>query len=211
MACSCQSSDFSTWSGITRIHPVQPDRMLPDGIHVGIQLNSYRKEGNGHLYALTFGTIEILKQQFVSRVIYSGYASDNQYFSTSVRKLTLTQKHLPIGIRDLEVIVVPEKGIELLEEDHRGRLIPRIADAELLQVSASLDVFGGSYGAMAKYPFIPKDCFWIERKCIHDECGPSYLHNPCRYRCIARVWGNSGPPGHWHETGETCVILPCTR
>ena len=208
MNCKCGTNDAEAgWSGITRVHP-QPRGQIENGIFGEVHLNSYRKEGDVHLYSISVGCMEIANDLPVAHSISSFYAEDDQIFGADPRELRISREDLGINPKITAQIVMAE-DIEVLTESDEG-MSAEIESIELLKITAEFSALGEKIVTDSLHPYL-LGCFIIQRKCIHDKCGPSWFRYNCNYRCVSRVCGNYGKcTTKFYKNGKTCYILPCT-
>lgn len=213
-ACSCSSieSDIPVWSGITRIHHdsaaiAAESPLLPDGEHFSLSLNSYREESGQHLYAITLTALRIAGGDYVERTISSGYVTGAARHSTTFQGLTVTGLE-PFSSISLNVGLAPETNLEVYEQLPDGTFaIEQLPTAELLYLRGRVDIWGSTQDLEDSHLLMsPTDCFIVQKRCVHDRCGPSWAHFPCRYRCIQRICGNRGPCNTpWRNAGA-CIL-----
>ncbi len=204
--CNCKCSEASQWTGIIRIHPSaaftqnDPSR---DGIHASLHLNSYRVEEDQHLYAITLSTWQVKSGESVYQAIVSSFAKDSARFSSKERSLALSTGLAPFDVEHIQIRTESKKGVEVFREKPDGTLSIEEIDSTLLRISSVMKVQGESFNLDASYLVPEKGCFWIQRKCVHDKCGPSWAHYSCNYRCLARSCSNNNDCGPWTKDG-TC-------
>lgn len=214
MGCNCdQTGTLGSWTGIVDLHTKTDKSLsLDNGVQVALGLRSYKKENNRHIYEMTIAALQIVNQEIYSKITYDVVSTNSGKFATQETELTVENDNSGIGIKNLKAVIASEENVTVLTQDSdTGYYKTESKNVELLTIKATVDIFGVETTVSGQSPFEPLDCFRIERKCIHDTCTTWGVDYPCRYRCVSRACGNRGCNNvPWTETGESCLILPCT-
>lgn len=211
--CNCRSASTST--GIRRIR-AEVGGIPTSGEHtlVSIQLNSIHIRADVGWYAFTVRALEVDGGELMSEITFSAYATSKpkQHLTEQGIDLWIVSGNKSFPIEQIKVWITKNESIRVYSETLDGRLVSHFKKVDLLRLKAKFMVYGKEFVPEARYS-IP-DCpppyeLYVDTKCIHDECGPSWRHFPCNYRCLARTCCTNGECGSWTDFEDGFCGVHC--